>query len=253
MARTVLKFDKINRLTKAIPYREYFGKMLISPEQMRSRIELAEALEDVFLYLFLYWDIAEEAEISTDEIKQDTISKLTSVVEKHTIIDPYLEQHRRDLANEVVDVTERQEKKRKEQEQEDADSDVEEILASEEREGNGKERDEINTLNGNEKTEDNEDYWLSSDRAMLISENEANAIYNYDRYRKAKQEGKTQKVWITELDDKVRLTHTLVEGETVDIDGLFFVGGSYMRFPMDTMYDPSPNETINCRCVCEYK
>jgi len=100
---------------------------------------------------------------------------------------------------------------------------------------------------------DSDAYWTSQDRAMLIAEDEANAFENYNKYREAKAQGKTKKVWLTELDDKVRLSHELSEGQTVDIDGLFLVGGSQMRFPKDTMYDPAPEEIINCRCVCEYK
>ena len=219
MARTttsILNFDEVHRLS--IPYRDYFGAMYITPEQMHSRIELAEAIEDVFLYLFLFWDVVDEI-----ELKQDAIDKLTSVVEKTTVIDPYLENHINNLVSEVVDVTKKREDERQEQEQKQTDN------------------------------EDIQDYWLSRDRAMLISENEANAIYNYDEYREAKKSGKTQKTWITELDDKVRMTHTLVEGKTVDIDGLFFVGGSQMRFPKDTMYEPDASEVVNCRCSVEYK
>ena len=88
---------------------------------------------------------------------------------------------------------------------------------------------------------------------MLISENEANAFEEYTKYRSAKQEGKTQKTWVTEGDEKVRLTHVLEAEKTIDIDGLFLVGDSYMRFPKDTMYEPNPSETVNCRCTCEYK
>ena len=96
-------------------------------------------------------------------------------------------------------------------------------------------------------------YWTSKDRARIIAENEANAFENYNDYKAAKAKGYTKKRWLTELDDKVRLTHTLVEGETVDIDGFFLVGDSKMRFPMDTMYDPDPNEIVNCRCACVYE
>lgn len=97
------------------------------------------------------------------------------------------------------------------------------------------------------------DYWTSPERAMLIAENEANAFDNYVEYRDAATSGKTKKKWITENDDKVRLTHEIAEGQTVDIDGLFLVGDSLMRFPMDTMYDPDPAETINCRCSVIYE
>ena len=220
---TKLNFDELNRLEKVkksrkypmpMPYREYFGAMYITPEEMRKRMSLAEEIEDVMLWVFAYWLIAAEAEISKEELKQDAEAKLTSVIAKHTVLDPYLEKHISDVINEVVDSTE---KHTQDGESEEA------------------------------------SYWTSRDRAMLISENEANAFEEYTKFRDAKAQGKTKKTWITELDDKVRLTHTLAEGQTVDIDGLFFIGGSEMRFPKDTEYNPDPSEIVNCRCTCEYK
>lgn len=215
---TSLNFDELNKLD----YRKYFGEMLISPEQMRKRIALARDIEDVMLFLFAYWAIAAEAEISKAEVVEDTVSKLTSAVEKHIKLDPYIEDHIKQVVNEIVDVTEKHGE-------------------TEER----KEPDETET--------DTTPYWTSPERAMLISANEANAFENYSEYREAKASGKTTKVWLTELDEKVRFTHTLAEGEKTDIDGLFLVGGSKMRFPKDTMYDPAPEEVINCRCTCRYE
>ena len=218
MARTILDFDELNKLgvkvrnkPKAIPYKEFFGAMYITPDKMRSRMELAEEIEDVMLYIFAYWIIAAEAELPISEIKQDAKAKLTDVIAKHTKLDPYLEQHIDKVVDEVVDAT------------------------------------------ANNAGEDEGDYWTSQDRAMLIAENEANSFDNYVDYREATARGRTKKVWLTENDDKVRLTHELTEGQTVDIDGLFLVGDSYMRFPMDTMYDPDPREIVNCRCACVYE
>ena len=244
---TTLKFDNLNvldskrvreskerKMPMPIPYRQYFGEMYITPEQMRSRIDLAEEIEDVMIYILAYWAIANDAELPIEEVKQDGIDKLTSVIAKHTKLDPYLEKHISDVVNEVVDVTEKHAKK---QEQEDSD-----------------EEDDIEKLLDDDSGGDSEkDYWTSRERAQLISENEANAFDNYIDYQEAKASGKTKKTWITEGDAKVRLTHTLEEEKTIDIDGLFFVGDSKMRFPKDTMYEPSAREVVNCRCVCEYK
>ena len=244
---TSLKFDELNKLD----YRKYFGEMLITPEQMRKRIALARDIEDVMLFLFTYWAIAVDAEISKAEVIEDTVSKLTSVVEKHIKLDPYIEDHIKQVVNEIVDVTEKEEEKRKakeEQERSDEEEDVDEALKLDELL-----EDYTGTAESKKRKKDSKDYWLSSDRAMLISENEANAFENYNEYREAKARGKTIKVWMTELDEKVRLTHTLAEGEKTDIDGLFLVGGSKMRFPKDTMYDPAPEEVINCRCTCRYE
>lgn len=249
-SRTVLDFDELNKLgvkvkkipstptptPTPIPYRQYFGEMYISPEQMRSRISLAEEIEDVMLYLLAYWTIAEVAEISIDEVKQDAEQRLTAVVAKHMVLDPYLEKHINDVINEVVDVTERQEaerKRRKEEEESGEEDDIEKFLEED----------------SNERPKD---YWTSRDRAMLISENEANAFENYNDFREAKAQGKRKKTWVTEGDERVRMSHLLMEEKTIDIDGLFLVGNSKMRFPRDAEYDAAPNEVVNCRCVCEY-
>lgn len=237
---TTLNFDKLNRLekpvkkSKAIPYRQYFGEMFISPEEMRERIELAEAIEDVMLYILAYWEIASDADLPMSEVKQEGINNLTAAVGKHIVIDPYVENHIKDVVNEVVDVTQRRAK-----ENEDDLDEEQEVLD--------------NFLEDKSSGGGDKDYWTSQDRAQLISENEANAFYNYDKYREAKATGKTKKTWVTEGDEKVRITHTLVEEKTIDIDGLFLVGFSQMRFPMDWEYDPDPSEIINCRCTCEYK
>ena len=223
-----VKFDNLHALTlnRAIPYREFFGAMYISPQQMRSRIGLAEEIEDVMLYVFAYWAIAASAEMyaEVDELRQDAKDKLTQIIAKHTTLDSYLEKHINNLIDEVIDTTIKHAK-------------------------NGSENAPPDNGDGDNDT----DYWLSPDRAMLIAENEANSFDNYVEYREAARSGKVKKKWITENDDKVRLTHEIAEGQTVDIDGLFLVGDSLMRFPMDTMYDPDPREIINCRCTCEYE
>lgn len=221
---TALKFDELNRLD----YKDYFGKMYISPEQMQKRIDLARDIEDVMLYLFAYWVIAIDAEISKAELKQDVKAKLKKAVEKHLKLDPYIRQHIDQIVDEVVDVTEKHEP------------------LTETETGFDWEEDE-------ESEEDEQAYWTSLRRAMLISANEANAFENYSEYREAKAQGKTRKRWVTMLDEKVRFTHAEAEGEDVDIDGLFSVGGYQMRFPMDAEYGAPPQETINCRCACQYE
>ena len=277
--KTTLDFDELNELSEIkqlekqvrkakqkksgfsivvpIPYRQYFGEMYITPEQMDSRIELAKEIEDVMLWVFAYWLIAADAGISKEELKQDAKDKLTSVIAKRTTLDPYLEKHIDQVIEEVVDVTEKRKKEEQEQEQEqeqsDEDDDVDKVLEDEDEDKEKSDNLERSRTEFGLSEDSKGDYWTSQERAMLISENEANAFNNYIEYRKAKAEGKTLKTWITELDDKVRLTHTIAEGQTVDIDGLFLIGDSLMRFPKDVEYDPEPSEVINCRCSCIYE
>lgn len=235
---TTLKFDELNRFE----YRDYFGKMYIKPEQMRKRIDLAKDIEDVMLYMFAYWVIAADAEIPLAEIKRDVGERLTSAVEKHLKLDPYIREHITKVVDEVADVTAKRDEKRKRQELDELD-DMQAL--QDEKKGFDWEAEE-------ESEADEQNYWTSRERAMLISANEANAFENYNEYREAKAQGKTKKKWLTMMDEKVRLDHSLAEGQTVDIDGLFLIGGYEMMFPMDASNGAPAGETINCRCSCEY-
>lgn len=96
-----------------------------------------------------------------------------------------------------------------------------------------------------------DEWYTSEDRAKYNAENEANTVLNYKDYLDAKKKGYTKKRWRTMEDEKVRLTHSDIDGEVIDIDELFVVGDSLMRYPKDIEYG-SPEEWINCRCSIEY-
>jgi hypothetical protein len=97
-----------------------------------------------------------------------------------------------------------------------------------------------------------DEYYLSDDRAVSLSENEANASLNYKEYTDAIKSGKTKKRWITEKDDKVRETHKMVDNKDIRIDRPFVVGDSLLQFPKDTSLGASMEEIANCRCTIEY-
>lgn len=70
--------------------------------------------------------------------------------------------------------------------------------------------------------------------------------------RAARQTGQTlAKQWNTVGDERVRPTHASADGQRVNMEGLYRVGGALLRFPGD------PNgpigETINCRCFETYE
>lgn len=97
-----------------------------------------------------------------------------------------------------------------------------------------------------------EEYFLSNERALIISENESNSIFNYNQYSDARINGKTRKRWVTEGDNKVRKTHKQVDLEIIPIEDTFVIGNSLMRFPKDEYYNPEPQEVCGCRCTIEY-
>lgn len=93
-------------------------------------------------------------------------------------------------------------------------------------------------------------YWFSQDRARFNAEDETNALFNYEQYREAINNGYTRKQWRTMRDERVRLTHAEVEGMVIPIDGYFPVGVCMMRFPKDP--EAGPEETVGCRCTIKY-
>lgn len=95
-------------------------------------------------------------------------------------------------------------------------------------------------------------YELSDDRAMLIAENESNALYNYDDLQQAILMGYTKKTWNTILDRHTRNTHRNEDGTTIPIDKAFTVGNSEMMYPKDLSLGASAEETVNCRCSITY-
>ena len=97
-----------------------------------------------------------------------------------------------------------------------------------------------------------EEYYLSRDRAMFISECEANTALNYKEYKDAIKAGKTRKTWKDIGDKRERRTHLEVGGKTIPIRELFVVGDSLMLFPKDSSHNPSAKEVVNCRCSIQY-
>jgi len=97
-----------------------------------------------------------------------------------------------------------------------------------------------------------DEFYTSKDRAIMLAENETNYVGNYTDYHTAKYQGYRHKQWLTMKDEKVRISHALVDGQTVGIDEYFKVGGYEMLYPMDTSRGAPLSETQNCRCVTVY-
>lgn len=95
-----------------------------------------------------------------------------------------------------------------------------------------------------------EEFYLSDDRAVLVSVNESNSILGYKQLQEAKRKGYTKKTWITERDRKVRKTHREVDRMTIPLDDYFLVGNSLMAYPHDLSAEEK--ETANCRCTLSY-
>lgn len=97
-----------------------------------------------------------------------------------------------------------------------------------------------------------DEYYISKDRAMMISANEANVLGNYRQQIEAVKSGKKYKTWMTMRDDKVRHTHMEVNGARVGIFDAFIVGNSQMMYPKDSSLGAEMQEIAGCRCVVKY-
>lgn len=95
-------------------------------------------------------------------------------------------------------------------------------------------------------------FYLSNDRGILISENEANGIFNYGEFSEAIRAGRKKKQWVDVRDRKERETHREVGGTVIPIEDTFVVGNSLMLFPKDTSLGAEMKELANCRCTVKY-
>lgn len=88
---------------------------------------------------------------------------------------------------------------------------------------------------------------ISNGRAKTIARTETGAAYGFSREEAMQAAGIRYKEWLATPDDKCRETHRAADGQVVEIDSAFDVGGSALMYPCDP--DGPPEEIINCRCV----
>ena len=215
---SVSSYDELNirpHNRRSKPYKEYFSKMSISDKEKQERIAFSEQMEEVVLYILaLIETTIESGETKREYIQTQFYDKYLDVIASYMLIDTYIKQYAIDITKQIIDTTF-------------------EKLSSE-----------------NKSITD--DYYLSNDRAMFISECEANSILNYRQYSKAVKAGKTKKKWIDVGDKRERKTHLEVGGTTLPIGEPFSVGDSLLQFPKDTSLGASADEIVNCRCSIQY-
>lgn len=100
---------------------------------------------------------------------------------------------------------------------------------------------------------ENENYYTSEDRAMLISENESHFAFSHKEFSDAIKSGKTKKQWMDVRDNRERKTHRAVGRMILPINEPFLVGKSKMMHPKDAeTYGADAEEIVNCRCSARY-
>ena len=189
--------------------------MSISDKEKQERIAFSEQMEEVVLYILaLIETTIESGESDQEYIQTQFYDKYLDVIVSYMLIDTYIKQYAFDVTKQIIDAT-------------------------------------FERFSAEDKSI-TDDYYLSNDRAMFISECEANSILNYRQYSKAVKAGKTKKKWIDVGDKRERKTHLEV-GETIlPIDEPFSVGDSLLQFPKDTSLGASADEIVNCRCSIQY-
>lgn len=80
--------------------------------------------------------------------------------------------------------------------------------------------------------------------SLTIARTEMGTIASMARFDMFKSEGIKKIEWVTAKDDRVRESHSMVDGEVIDIQGQFQNG---LRYPRDP--NGPPEEIINCRCA----
>ena len=211
---------------QAIPFSKYFGDMSIDKKQKEDREKFAEQFTDGLLLLFSLFKInLAMGNEDTEQLKEVLTSEYLSLVSQYAEIDTYTRDYVTLMVSEIIKTTINNAKPVN--------------------------LDKINIL-GDEPKEDEEDWYLSEDRAKFIAENEANAILNYADFLNAYREGKTKKIWIGVEDNRQRFSHYEVTGEMIDIDTPFDVGDSMMMYPKDISLGATPEEIVNCRCSIKY-
>lgn len=215
---SISSYDELNirpNNRRSEPYKEYFSKMSISDKEKQERIAFSEQMEEVVLYILsLIETTIESGETNMEYIQTQFYDKYLDVIASYMLIDTYIKQYALDVTKQIIDAT-----------FERFSSEDKSII---------------------------DDYYLSNDRAMFISECEANSILNYRQYSKAVKAGKTKKKWIDVGDKRERKTHLEVGGTTLPIDDPFSVGDSLLQFPKDTSLGASADEIVNCRCSIQY-
>lgn len=215
---SVSSYDELNirpNNRRSEPYKEYFSKMSISDKEKQERITFSEQMEEVVLYILaLIETTIESGETNREYIQTQFYDKYLDVIASYMLIDTYIKQYTLGVTKQIIDAT-------------------------------------FERFSAEDKSI-SDDYYLSNDRAMFISECEANSILNYRQYSKAVKAGKTKKKWIDVGDKRERKTHLEVGGTILPIDEPFSVGDSLLQFPKDTSLGSSADEIVNCRCSIQY-
>lgn len=238
----LLEFDKLNTLSlieipeerrRSEPYDTYFGDMYLTEEQIESRKEVAEKMEEPLRNFLLLIMIGLASGVALYEEARREL--LDSLIELGIAEVTYLEM----LTREITDSTMRHV--------------YDGWNGSGDTSGGGDTIDSGDTSGGTSA----DDWYFSEDRVIYISENEANTIENASDFAEAKRRGMRRKQWVGMADWRERDTHWMVNDRIIPIDAYFQVGEAQCLYPKDceseyTTLPDHPEELVGCRCQAVY-
>jgi uncharacterized protein with gpF-like domain len=92
---------------------------------------------------------------------------------------------------------------------------------------------------------------ISRQRGALIARTETHGAANYGADGAARATGlKLRKEWVAAEDERTRVEHAEADGQIVDMDQAFEVGGEMLMYPGDPA--GSAGNVINCRCAISH-
>ena len=223
--------------------------MQISPKKQKERVDLSLLFGEIFGLFFDLFDDYKLRDVNDlEDLLCDWLEKRLSIVASNYIgVDDlaYVNDWSRDEAKKVVDITIKHASEVKNEGG---------VPVTETEPTSESEKEEVKTITFEEfdVSIPEEDYWISDLRAILLGIECASSVANFYELYDALNQGMTNKVWITEADDKVRPTHNEVDHVDIPIRDLFIVGNSHLLFPGDVQNGAEEQEVANCRCHVEY-
>lgn len=104
-----LSFDELNSLLankRSLSFDQYFGEMELSYEEIQNRIELAEKLEDGFLFvLALLFTMQQQNTVNWERARQEYENRYLSALAGYVTITPYIRNYVRSMSYDVMDST----------------------------------------------------------------------------------------------------------------------------------------------------
>ncbi|MFC6998055.1 phage minor head protein [Rufibacter roseus] len=94
---------------------------------------------------------------------------------------------------------------------------------------------------------------INKQRATVIARTEIVSSSNRGSLLGAQSTGlKLNKEWLSTRDSRTRESHIAVDGQTVDLEGLFKVNGAELEHPGDGTHGAPASELVMCRCTQVY-